>query len=58
MHSFRASGAIAALDAGMEPDLVMAIGNWKAERMFEYYTNLRAVISLNAVKSPERGVPV
>ena len=58
MHSFRASGAIAALDAGMEPDLVMAIGNWKAERMFEYYTNLRAVISLNAVKSPERGAPV
>ena len=51
MHSFRASGAIAAVDAGLSKDSVMAQGNWAGQAMFEYYTNMRTVISLSDAKS-------
>ncbi len=46
VHSFRASGAIAAISAGLPMDLVMYRAGWSSPEMMEYYTYLRQILGL------------
>ena len=46
IHSFRASGAIAAVYAGLPVDLVMYIGGWSDPDMFDYYTLCRQMMGM------------
>ena len=41
LHSFRGSGALAALQAGVVPAIVMYVAGWTTEAMMDYYTQLR-----------------
>jgi integrase len=45
-HSFRASGAIAALNDGLAEDIVMNMANWSSHEMFVYYTMSRVIVHL------------
>jgi integrase len=46
LHSFRASGAIAAIGAGWSVAEVMDLANWSTQEMMEHYTSCRTLITL------------
>ena len=45
-RAFRASGAIAAISAGLPMDLVMYRAGWSSPEMMEYYPYLRQILGL------------
>jgi hypothetical protein len=51
LHSYRGSGAKAALLAGYPEEVVMDLANWSSEDMMAYYTDLRKMIAASARKS-------
>jgi hypothetical protein len=62
IHSFRASGAIAAVYAGLPVDLVMYIGGWSDPDMFDYYTLCHQMMGMpegdgEAIVEPARAAP-
>lgn len=47
IHSFRASGAIAAIFAGESPQVIMYKAGWSNQEMMHYYTYLRQILGLS-----------
>jgi integrase len=45
IHSFRGSGAIAALQAGVPPDIVMYMAGRATPEMMDYYTQVRQMLN-------------
>jgi integrase len=54
VHSFRASGAIAAIYAGLPIDLVMYRAGWSSPDMMDYYTYLRQILNLPELTATAR----
>jgi hypothetical protein len=55
LHSFRGSGAIAALDQGMDPAVVDSFALWKDKGMHDYYVLARQIVDFG-VRSPSDGM--
>jgi hypothetical protein len=51
LHSFRGSGAIAALQRGADPQVVSSFALWADDGMREYYTLARQLIEFGAKKA-------
>ena len=58
IHSFRGSGAIAALQAGVSPSIVMYVAGWATKEMMEYYTQLRQMLNYTEEGEGLISVPV
>ena len=54
IHSFRASGAIAAIFAGMPTEVVMYRAGWAGKDMLHYYTYMRQILTLEELGAVEQ----
>ena len=58
-RSFRKTGASAAINSGMEPDMVMKLGRWKSANVFfNHYVNWEQEDTTNLILSHQGNPPM